>query len=115
MQDLVDVYSSLINEDNNNTLDEMYVIDNWYNKVYSINNWKNLNLSKDMVSHFVNTMYEKISSLEKSLNDTSWFDGTNEFISDNARILNKKLHEQDEKAITYLTENLKNLVTAYKN
>ena len=115
MQNLVDIYSSIINEENDNVFDEMYVIDNWYNRVYSINDWKKLNLSKDMVSQFVRTIYEKISSLEKSLNDTSWFDGTKEFISDNARILNKKLHEQDEKAVTYLTENLQNLVTAYKN
>ena len=57
MQNLVDIYSSIINEENDNVFDEMYVIDNWYNRVYSIKNWKNLNLSKDMVSHFVNTMY----------------------------------------------------------
>ena len=113
MQQLINIYSKIINEENNK-LNEMYIIDNWYNKIYSSNDWKQLNLSKEMVSHFVKTINEKISYLNKSLQDTSWFDGTNELISYNARILNEKLYEQDEKSLTNLTENLANLVIAYQ-
>lgn len=112
MLNFFNAYSHILNEDKEK-LEEMYIIDNWYNKKYSIEDWKSLNLSKKMVDVFLKKMNDEILTLENLLEDTSWFDGTNTNISSRARIANKNLYEQDQTFLRILKLNFKNFSKAY--